>query len=168
MIPPHSISMWWQGMEVWPQPAAKHPHSCFSNSHSQGTLENIGTAKAIKLLGQGKLNRLKGGKKKKKSDVKAMTYHISQTVPCQTPSNSHPGSWKLPFFFYYPRFYCWAWSYMVQNITLTSSGQLSCLWPLPPSCSPPDDFWEGQSENSKHWPDVQQLFIKNWCVINSI
>jgi len=41
------------------------------------------------------------------------------------------------FLLLFPGFYCWPQRHMVRNIPVVSLGQLSWLFPLPTSCSPP-------------------------------
>ena len=86
-----------------------------------------------------------------------------QWLPCKTAFS--------PTLFLYPSFYCQAWRYMVWNIPLANSGQLSWLRPFPVSCLPLAYILQGAEWEKRklwHWASPVQQQPKLWCVINTV
>lgn len=77
--------------------------------------------------------------KHKLSNSKSVITHHQKMMPNQFLSNSYLGKTPLS------QFYCWVCCYMVWNILLDSSDQLSQLPPLHTSCPPPAHGLEGQN-----------------------
>lgn len=116
-------------MVAWPQPAAKHAHSCSVTPHppQKNWGENWKGKSKSKPLGQDKSSLISEGKRGKKqaSGVKVVTHHLPEGDHTQ-PVSEQPQFWKrLPL-----QLHCWAQCYMACNILLVNLGQLSCLSPL--------------------------------------
>lgn len=99
-------------------------------------------------MAQDKNSLITEGKRKKNSDTKAITHHVPQAERCPASLQATAILERHP-----PRFYCWAWCYMSQNIALTSLGQLAQLCLLQASCPTPTYSLRGQSGK----------YRKPWC-----